>query len=100
MNWRQLSTLIWLRWRLTRNQFSRGGTLNAVLRILGLIAGVILSLAVGVGGVLGGALALPEASPLTLLFVWDLIIAAFLFLWMIGVLAEIQRSESIDLTRL
>jgi ABC-2 type transport system permease protein len=100
MNWRQLSTLIWLRWRLTRNQFSRGGTLNAVLRILGLSAGVILSLGAGVGGLIGGAIALPEASPLTVLSVWDLIIAAFLLIWLIGVLAEIQRAESIDLTRL
>jgi hypothetical protein len=31
---------------------------------------------------------------------WDALICAFLFLWLIGVMAEIQRSESIDLTRL
>src|SRR4051812_41601114 len=100
MNWRQLTTLIWLRLRLSRNQFSRGGALNAVLRIIGLIAGVILSLGAGVGGLIGGAVALSDASPLTLLSVWDLIIAVFLFVWLIGVLAEIQRAESIDLTRL
>ncbi|MDB6111029.1 MAG: hypothetical protein JWR69_2779, partial [Pedosphaera sp.] len=100
MNWRQLSTLIWLRWRLSRNQFSRGGNLNAVLKILGATAGVVLSVGAGVGGLIGGAMGLADAPPLVNLLVWDLIIAVFLFIWLIGVLAEIQRAESIDLTRL
>jgi ABC-2 type transport system permease protein len=100
MNWRQLSTLIWLRWRLSRNQFTRGGSVNAVLKILGLIAGVLLSVGAGVGGLIGGALGLSEAPPLVNLLVWDLIIGVFLFIWLIGVLAEIQRAESIDLARL
>jgi len=35
-----------------------------------------------------------------MLLVWDVIIFIFLFLWMLGVVAEIQRSETIDLGRL
>ena len=34
MNWEQLRAILWLRWRLTRNQFTRGGQLNAVLSVL------------------------------------------------------------------
>jgi ABC-2 type transport system permease protein len=100
MNWIQLKTIIWLRMRLSRNQFLRGGTLNAVLKILGLIAGVILFIISGIAGLFGGALGLSEASPLINLLVWDAIIGMFLFIWLIGVLAEIQRAESIDLARL
>lgn len=100
MNWTQLKTIIWLRARLSRNQFLRGGTLNAVLKILGLIAGVILFIASGIAGLFGGALGLSEASPLINLLTWDIITGLFLFIWLIGVLAEIQRAESIDLARL
>jgi Na+/melibiose symporter-like transporter len=34
MNWTQIRTVLWLRWRLTRNQWSRGGQLNAVLTMI------------------------------------------------------------------
>ncbi|EEF58921.1 hypothetical protein [Pedosphaera parvula] len=100
MNWSQLSTIIWLRWRLSRNQFSRGGALNAALKILGLIAGIILFVGSGIAGLLGGALGLSKASPMINLFVWDAIIGMFIFFWLIGVLVEIQRAESIDLSRI
>jgi len=48
----------------------------------------------------GGALGSKEASPLTIMGIWFGITAMFLFFWMIGLLAEIQRSETIDLQRL
>ena len=31
MNWDQLRTLLWLRWRLTRNQWGRAGRINAAI---------------------------------------------------------------------
>ncbi|MDB6065366.1 MAG: hypothetical protein JWR26_1574 [Pedosphaera sp.] len=100
MNWSQLRTIIWLRWRLSRNQFARAGALNVVLGFIGIIACVIISIGAGIGGLLGGALGLSQASPLTSLFVWDLIIGVFLLFWLIGVVAEIQRAEPIDIARL
>jgi ABC-2 type transport system permease protein len=100
MNWTQLSTILWLRWRLSRNQFVRGGSLNAALQILGLICGVILCVGSGIAGLLAGALGLSKASPMITLVVWDIIIGLFLFIWFISVLAEIQRAESIDLARI
>ena len=39
MNGNQLRTILWLRWRLTRNQLKRGGALGAVI---GALAGVAL----------------------------------------------------------
>jgi hypothetical protein len=101
MDWSQLRTVLWLRWRLTRNQWSRrGGRLNAVLTILAVVAGVLIGLGGCVAGVIGGAVGLARASPQVMLFVWDLIVFSFLFLWLLGLLAEIQRSETIDLGRL
>jgi len=101
MNWSQLLTVLWLRWRLTRNQWSRrGGTLSAVLTIFAIVMALAIALGGGVGGALAGAIGLSKASPQIMLLVWDAVIGAFLFLWMIGVLTEIQRSETIDLGRL
>ncbi|HEX4646334.1 MAG TPA: hypothetical protein VH598_12085, partial [Verrucomicrobiae bacterium] len=100
MKWSQLRTVIWLRWRLMRNQFSRGGAINAALAILGMIFAAVLIVASGVGGLLGGAYVLAEQPPLVMLFAWDGIVGVFLFSWMIGVLVELQRSEAIDLARL
>jgi hypothetical protein len=100
MNWSQLCTILWLRWRLSRNQFHRGGAVNAVLAIIATIAGLVLVFAGGVGGLLGGALALAKAPPVETMLTWDVLIGLFLFVWLIGVITEIQRSESIDLTRL
>ena len=101
MNWSQLRTVLWLRWRLTRNQWSRrGGALTAALTILALVVALLVALGGGIGGAFAGALALSKASPQVMLVVWDVTVGVFLFLWMIGVLAEIQRSETIDLGRL
>ena len=96
----QLRTILWLRWRLTRNQWSRQGPLNAAVTML--VAGIGLLIGVGgaVGGLLAGTFLLTDAAPEKLLVLWDVLIGAFLFLWMIGVINELQRSESIDIGRL
>ena len=100
MNWSQLRTIIWLRWRLSRNQWSRGGTLNAVLTIIITFIGLGIGLAGGVVGLLTGTFALAKASPPVMLVVWDMIIGLFLFFWLAGIVSEIQRSETIDISRL
>src|SRR6185295_18835140 len=101
MNWSQLRTVLWLRWRLTRNQWSRrGGALSAVLTVLAVVAALGIALAGGFAGTMAGAAGLSKARPQVWLLVWDAIVLVFLFLWLIGVVAEIQRSESIDLSRL
>jgi hypothetical protein len=65
---------------------------------------VVIGLILGIGGtivgVLAGSFALAKASPTVMLGVWDVIIVAFLFFWMIGIITEIQRSEMIDISRM
>jgi len=100
MNWSQLRTIIWLRWRLSRNQWSRGGKLNAVLTIIIAFIGLGIGFIGGIVGVLAGTFALAKASPPVMLVVWDLIIGVFLFLWLAGIVSEIQRSETIDISRM
>jgi len=96
----QLRTILWLRWRLSRNQWSRGGLLNAVLTMIVAVAFLVLGIVCGIAGVLIGFFLLSEASPVKLLVAWDAFAGLFLFVWMIGLVSEIQRSETIDISRM
>jgi hypothetical protein len=100
MNWSQLGTILWLRWRLTRNQWSRGGLVSAIIMMVVTVFAFAAGIGCGIGGILAGALALSKQSPVVILLVWDGIVGIFLFFWMIGIVAEIQRSETIDIGRM
>ncbi len=100
MDWGQLRTILWLRGRLIRNQWARGGKINAVLTMIAVAAGFAVGAVGGLGGVLAGAFALSKTSPPVMLLVWDLIVVAFLFFWTIGIVSELQRSETIDIGRM
>ena len=100
MNWDQLKTILWLRWRLMNNQWRRGGGLGAVFAIL-VGAGAFMLAALGfTGGLLGAVFGLDKASPTVVMMVWFGVTVFFLFIWMIGLLTELQRSETIDLQKL
>ena len=100
MSWEQLKTLLWLRWRLTRNQWIKLGRVNAFICMAFTVIGLLAALTGGVTGFLLGIFTMADASPLKLMFIFDLFLLPFLFFWMLGVLTEIQRSEAIDLGRL
>ena len=100
MDWNQLRTIIWLRWRLTRNQWSRAGQLKAVLTMVVTVVMFVLWAFSGIAGVLIGFFVLGEKSPIRLLLAWDAFTCAFLFAWVIGIVSEIQRSETIDIGRM
>jgi ABC-2 type transport system permease protein len=100
MNWSQLRTIIWLRWRLSRNQWSRGGKINAILTIIITFIGLGIGFVGAVAGLLAGIFALSKAPPPVMLVVWDFIVGMFLFFWLAGIVSEIQRSETIDISRL
>ena len=101
MNWSQFKTILWLRWRLSQNQWSRGGTLNAVLSMIGIVLVLIIAVFGAIIGLLVGIFALDTTTkPLHMLVTWDIIIGAFLFVWLIGLVSEIQRSETINIGKL
>jgi len=99
MTWSQWCTILWLRWCLTRNQWARSGALGTLVSTL-LIT--LLASAVAVSCLTGfylGMTVFARTPPLTLLFLWNGFALVFLFFWMIGVMMELQRSESLDLGR-
>ena len=100
MNLEQLKAILWLRWRLTVNQWQKAGTLNLVLMMILVFsmltfAGLSFFLAIGLGIFL-----LPGATPTTLMIVWDVMIGVLLFSWSISLLVEIQRMELLSLEKL
>ncbi|MBI3870563.1 MAG: hypothetical protein HY299_18705 [Verrucomicrobia bacterium] len=100
MNWNQFTTLLWLRWRLSRNQLRRGHTVNAVLSAIALVFGAVGILGAVVGGFFAGLHLMKLATPEGLLMGLDIFTGAFLFMWTLGALHELQRSEAIDFQRL
>ncbi len=98
--WSQLKTLLWLQWRLAHNQWRRGGGANVVIAFILTVGAIIMAAAGFLGGIIGSALGLAHARPAILLYTWDLLAGVFLFFWTAGIVAEIQRSETIDLRRL
>ena len=100
MNLAQLRSILWLRWRLTRNQWARGGQINAVITLVVAYLAVMAGVAGGMAGFLAGFLGLTKLSAFQMLGLWDALILVFLLFWSIGLISEIQRSESIDMRRL
>jgi hypothetical protein len=100
MNREQLQTILWLRWRLMRNQWARHGWLGAVLAVLAGFGALVTAAGGFIGALLGAAFKLGDAQPKVILLVWLAATVAFLFFWLLGLLAELQRSEMIDLPKL
>lgn len=100
MNWDQFQAILWLRWRLTKNQITRGGQLNAVLSLIVYIMMGAGAVGMTAGGLIGGYFLGGKAPPQVLLVVWDGLMFFFLMFWAAGLMVEIQRAESIDLPRL
>ncbi len=100
MNWPQLQTILWLRWRLLCHQWRRSGGLGAVFTF------VVAAMALGLtalsfaGGLAGGWFGLADKPPMAIMVAWLVITLLFLLVWMIGLLTELQRSETIDLQKL
>jgi len=100
MNWRQFSAIVWLRWRLTVNMWKRGGSLNAIvggilLALFVLVASLSFFAAVAIGYFL-----LPDMTSEALLMTWVVVVVLFLFLWLMGLVTELQRSEVLSLEKL
>ena len=100
MSARRLKAIFLLRWQLSRNAFRRAGAFSAtvyiVLRILfflGLVGGTIGSFFLGKSDFLA-------ANPDRILWLLSGAVSAFLFFWLIGLLAELQQSDSLDHRRM
>jgi ABC-2 type transport system permease protein len=99
MNWRHFRAFLWLRWRLRINQIKRAGTANAVLLAILTVLGVILAFCSFFAAFALGVFVLADVSSLTLTLVWDGVAVVFLFVWMIALVTDLQRSEALSLEK-
>jgi uncharacterized membrane protein len=97
VNWEHLKTYIWVRWRLSANQVRRSGLVGKIIAAVYAALRALSGIATFVAGVLVGIFALRHAEPRILLVTWDVIVAAFLIFWLIGLMSELQRTELISL---
>lgn len=99
-----LRTILWLRRRISRNQWSRAGSFAKFLHVGFVALGAVVSiggLALGIG--LGIALSGPSGAlrdPEKLLAIWDVLVGVFLFFWVGYLLVDVQRSETVDAAKL
>jgi ABC-2 type transport system permease protein len=98
LNLQHFQAFVWLNWRLRFNQLRRGGPINVVI-----LAILSVLLAVSAAGLFIGsfavAFALTEVPPAVILFIWDGLVVSFLMTWCIGLLADLQRADSLSLSR-
>ena len=99
MNWQHFQAFVWLRWRMMVNQWRRAGAFNAVLMLVFALGAVVAAVPLLIGSFALGVYAIPKGTPMHLLYVWDGLIVAFLFTWMIGLITELQRSEPLSLSK-
>jgi ABC-2 type transport system permease protein len=100
LNWDQLKTILWLRWRLTRNQWGRNKGIGAAVAAIVAVGVCLLGGTSFAVALVGGIYGLGAAKANLVWGIWLGLTLVFLFFWMVGLLSELQRSESIDLQRL
>jgi hypothetical protein len=99
VNRQHLQAFLWLRWRLLVNQWRRAGRVNAVLMTIVVVGAVAMAVPSFVLSLALGVLGLDRAGPVELLYVWDGIVVAFLFFWSLGLVTDLQRTETFALSK-
>jgi ABC-2 type transport system permease protein len=99
VNWEHFKAFVWLRWRLLYNQQRRAGALSAAITVIVVIGALLTAIPLFIGCFMLGLYAIPKAAPVHLMYAWDAVAAAFLLFWLIGLIAELQRSDPLTLSR-
>lgn len=94
---RHLQTFVWLRWRIGANRNRRAGLVSYLIEKFVTVLVIGAAFLALLAGFLVGLLALPRASPMAFLLVWDAVVGVFLFFWIVELLAELQQSELLSL---
>lgn len=99
MNWQHLRAFVWLRWRLMANGWRRGGQINFIVTAFFAACAVAAALPLFAGSLWLGMRVFANQTPEHLLFTWDVLVVAFTFIWSIGLITELQRTESLALSK-
>jgi len=100
LNRSQLRAMLWMRSRVLVNRLSRSGKLNKMLLGLLLFGSVVLSLGLFLLALLLGLEELEGAEAQHILWIWIGLSLPFLFFWMIGLMTELQRSDTLSFKNL
>jgi hypothetical protein len=99
MNWEHLRAFLWLQSRITANKSKRAGTLSNTLYTIILVLAVIVGIASFAGALAGGISLAHTERPALLMYVWDGLIAVFMFVWIMTLSIDLQRSELLPLEK-
>jgi len=99
MNWEHLRAFLWLHSRLSANKSKRTGSLSKTLHTILMVLAVLIGIGTFCGALAAGMYLLPRESPTTILYVWDGLVVAFLFFWVLTLSIELQRSELMPLEK-
>jgi ABC-2 type transport system permease protein len=99
VNWEHFKAFVWLRWRLVYNKARRAGVFSAVVTVIVVIGALLTAIPLFIGCLIGGLYAIPKAAPAHLMYAWDVVVVAFLFFWLIGLITELQRSDPLSLSK-
>src|SRR5690348_10565233 len=97
--WEQFRAFLWLRWRIRRNRLKRASTGSVVIERIFAALAVFTAAAMFTLSLAIGFFVLSKASAPVVMLVWDGAVAGFLFLWLIELVSELQRSEVLSLDK-
>ena len=95
MNLKHLSAFVWLRSRIRVNQFRKGGTAGQIILVILSVMMVMAGVGLFVGGFFAGLFGLPAAPSAARLLIWDGVVVAFVFVWMLGLLTALRAEERV-----
>jgi ABC-2 type transport system permease protein len=99
MNWEHLRAFLWLRSRLSANKSKRASTLSNTLSTIFMVLAVITALVAFAGSLALSCYVIAKQSPSVVMYVWDGVVAVFLFFWLVILSVELQRSELLPLEK-
>jgi hypothetical protein len=99
MNWEHLRAFLWLRSRLSANKSKRASSLSNTLNTVLMVLAVITGIAAFTGSLALSYYLVAKQSPSIVMYVWDGVVAAFLFFWIVMLSVELQRSELLPLEK-
>ena len=100
MNWKQLTGLIGLRYRLIKNQIVKGGTFNTAFLTVAFILLIFMSMTSFFGTVIGGAFLLGQLDSNWIMLTWNVATLVFVGSSLFEFANSVQQNDAIKMDRL
>ncbi|HLQ79126.1 MAG TPA: ABC transporter permease, partial [Terriglobia bacterium] len=99
MNWEHLRAFLWLQSRINANKTKRMGGLTVAIHSVLWVLAVVVAAGAFAGFFSIGFYLLGSQSAVTVMYVWDGVVGAFLFFWLLMLSMELQRSELLPIEK-